>query len=442
MQDDNLSNISKNFIKHFTKTVQALDKTVKFGKRKSKVGARIFVETLVSGCMLNHNISLESLCGLMKERGIKISKQGLDQRFNTEAMMLMQSFFLETMQRFKTERSNFFDLLKPFSSVSILDSSAISLPENLKDLYKGSGGAASQAALKIQVLFEYLSGQVNQITITGGNKNDQSYNEYLDKIEKGTLHLQDLGYFKLKSLAEIQGKGAYFISRYNYPTVILDEDNNRINLVDELEKSGLTFAKEIYLGRNREIKVRLVATRLPDEVVRERICKIKEKARKSGYQPTKEILKLAQWSIYVTNVPENMLSHEQIHLVYSLRWQIELFFKLCKSEAGIDKIRGKKQTRILCELYAKLICIIMLLYLCFPLRWMENMEISYRKAYKELSLRAIDFFRALKSRYLLMKFIKSFFNILKSFAFKDRHRKKRLLTYQMLLQAAGQEVLV
>jgi len=137
-----------------------------------------------------------------------------------------------------------------------------------------------------------------------------------------------------------------------------------------------------------------------------------------------------------------MLSAEQIYLVYSLRWQIELFFKLCKSEAGIAKISGKKVNRILCEIYAKLACIVMLLYLCFPLRWEKCSEISFIKAYKEFASRAIDFYRALKSLYRFTKFIEIFFSDLRDFAFKDRHRKKRRLTCQKLMDTTGQEVLI
>lgn len=444
MHGDTVSNISKKVIYLFTKTVVDLDKTTKFVKRQSKLGARLFVEALVSGCLLDPMISLERLCKLMKQRGIRISKQGLQQRFNSaEAKMLMQKFFLKATELFRVENSNVFALLKPFSTVHIIDSSGISLPTNLKDIYKGSGGAASEAGLKIQVLFDYIRGQLKQLVITEGCRSDQGYREHLNEIEKGALHLQDLGYFNLKSFIAIHKHGAYFISRYLTTTNLFSEQGEPIDLINELRKSRGLFEKQVYVGQKKErLMVRLVAYCLSDEQVEQCVRKAKRAAQRHGKQLTKGALKLIRWSIYITNVPKDKIPTKHIHLVYTLRWQIELFFKLCKSGAGIAKVSGKKINRILCEIYAKLTCVAMLLYFCFPLRWQQSCELSFLKAYKELAQRAVDFFRALESLYRLVRFIKIFFGDLKDFAYKDRHRIENRLTYQRLMDAASQEVLV
>src|SRR3990167_6783747 len=182
MSGKNLSNICNSVICFFSKTVAKVDKAVKFAKRKSKLGAQLFTEALIAGCLSDPTISLERLCKLIKQKGVKISKQGLHQRFNYEATVLMQKLFTESLQQFKAENPNIIDLLKPFTSVKMIDSSGISLPSNLKDIYKGTGGKASESGLKIQVLFDYVQGQINEATITDGCKNDQGFNDHLDKI--------------------------------------------------------------------------------------------------------------------------------------------------------------------------------------------------------------------------------------------------------------------
>jgi hypothetical protein len=96
---------------------------------------------------------------------------------------------------------------------------------------------------------------------------------------------------------------------------------------------------------------------------------------------------------------------------------------------------------VVCELYAKLMGVVLLLYLTLPVRWQEYQEISHRKAYKKLSTMALDFFRALKSHYLLTKFLKELLEDFKRFAFKDKRLRKKKTTVQKLMDAVGQKKL-
>ena len=278
-------------------------------------------------------------------------------------------------------------------------------------------------------------------TITEARKNDQSFEEHLNQVKEKGLYLQDLGYFKLKSFETLHKKGAYFISRYLTATQIFDENDQQINLLEELQKAGTFYAKELNIGKDSKLAVRLVAYRLSDVDAEKRIRRLKETMKKRGYTSKPESIELAKWSICITNVPNKSLTDEQIYLVYSLRWQIELFFKLCKSEAGIDKISGKTKDRVLCEIYAKLICVMILFYLCSPVRWQQNRELSYTKAYNQIREQALSFFKALDSPYRMIKFLKELFSDLKDFALKDKHREKRPSTYQKLMVSAEQKIL-
>lgn len=72
-----------------------------------------------------------------------------------------------------------------------------------------------------------------------------------------------------------------------------------------------------------------------------------------------------EWSIFITNVPQEWLTLTQVALIYRLRWQIELLFKLWKSECQIDRIAGHLRARVLCEIYAKLIAAVIFQYISF-----------------------------------------------------------------------------
>lgn len=440
MQARSVSKLCGTVMDFFGKTVARVDETVKFVKRKSKVGAQLFAEVLISGQLSDPIISLEKLCMLMKERGVQITRQGLDQRFNPEATLLMKHLLSSALKQFREEKEEVLDLLKRFSGVKMIDSSGIELPANLKELFRGYGGDASEAALKLQTMFDYTRGQIDEVVINDTRTSDQGFKEYWNWIEEGALYLQDLGYFAVEFFEQAQEKKAYFISRYLNPTTLLDEDGKPLNLLSELRNSGSLFEKRVRLGKKGSVEVRLIAFRLPDEEAEKRIRKLKEKAQKKGRNPSQETLELNQWSIYITNVSENWLSADQVYLVYTLRWQIELFFKVCKGEAGIDKIRSKKTDRVMCEIYAKLICVVTLMYLCFPVRWCKTQELSLHKAYKAFRLRASDFFKALKSFYRFSLFLKAFLSDLNDFSLKDKCRRKGRLTHQKIMDSAGQEV--
>ncbi|MEO8957204.1 MAG: transposase, partial [Ktedonobacteraceae bacterium] len=60
----------------------------------------------------------------------------------------------------------------------------------------------------------------------------------------------------------------------------------------------------------------------------------------------------------VTNVPASLMSLAQACVVMKIRWQIELLFKLWKQEALLDEWSSSKPWRILCEVYAKLLAMV------------------------------------------------------------------------------------
>jgi hypothetical protein len=65
--------------------------------------------------------------------------------------------------------------------------------------------------------------------------------------------------------------------------------------------------------------------------------------------------RLQQWLLVLTNAEASVLTAQQVVALMRLRWQLELFWKLCKQGGKIDTWRSGKPQRILTELYAKLL---------------------------------------------------------------------------------------
>ncbi len=89
------------------------------------------------------------------------------------------------------------------------------------------------------------------------------------------------------------------------------------------------------------------------------------------------------WSLFITNVPATMLTLRQVVILYAVRWQIELIFKVWKSECELDRVAGQHRARVLSELYAKLIGMVILQFLLAPFRNGER-EMSAVKVVRTL----------------------------------------------------------
>jgi hypothetical protein len=69
-------------------------------------------------------------------------------------------------------------------------------------------------------------------------------------------------------------------------------------------------------------------------------------------------LRLADWTILLTNVPPEMLGVQEALVLMRWSFQIELLWKLWKEHGKLDTWRSYKPERILTEIYAKLLGLI------------------------------------------------------------------------------------
>ena len=83
---------------------------------------------------------------------------------------------------------------------------------------------------------------------------------------------------------------------------------------------------------------------------------------------------------YITNVPCEISSTEQVHLLYTLRWQVEIMFKIWKSLFKIHEVKKAGLERIQCFIYGRLIMLLLTSSIVFTVR-----KITYSTTGKEIS---------------------------------------------------------
>jgi hypothetical protein len=331
-----------------------------FIKREKKVKGSTFIQAMVYGFQSNPEMTYEELSQSAATIGLAMSAQGMEQRFCKEAAEFTQKVLENAVNQVITHEIESDTLIRRFEGVYLRDSSVIELPQELQGIWRGVGGSLGEnSALKLQVNLNYKNGQLYGPILQNGRDHDQTSPYQTIQLPPGSLQLADLGYFSLKRFDNDQKSGVYWISRLKTGTKIFTEHGKPLDLMPWLQAEGSSKIDiPVLLGQSHHISCRLIVVRVPQEVADQRRRRMRNDARKKRQPVTQERLALAMWTIVVTNIPKELLSAQEVFILLRVRWQIELLFKLWKSHAKIDEWRSSNPWRILCEIYAKLLGII------------------------------------------------------------------------------------
>lgn len=319
----------------------------------------------------------------------------MDERCNTHSVNFIKSCFnkvLKTVNRGVVERT--IDL--PFSKVQITDATSFRIPDNLSTFYQGWEGQGGSAILKMHLNYNFLNGGVEDILLTDGVSNDNNYKLGKEEvITPNALYMRDLGYFDLKQFRKIEEEGAYFLSRSKTNCTYYQKDEvgkfQKIDIADYLPASAqdaVIEIEQIYVGsRKDKTKVRLILQAVPQRVALQRLERLKRQASKKQKTTISEQAKrMCYFNVFITNAPVDKLPANIVRVFYTIRWQIELLFKIWKSVFKIDKVKKMSIFRFECYIYSKLIAILLTLHIHNKLGqflWEEEeFELSPMKAAK------------------------------------------------------------
>ena len=345
-------------------------------KRQGKFTGATLVSAVVLGVSHKPEASLEELAQMAEAVGVSVTAQAIDQRFTKELAATLREVLAAAVGQVVTGDPVAIPLLARFSGVYIQDCSTISLPSALAGDWPGCGGSggAGQAAIKLGARLDLLGGRLDGPFLASGRTHDRAVPGATAPLPPGSLWMADLGLVTLARLQTIADADGYWLTRIKANTHIETADGQvweQSSLLAEQATDRVELL--VRLGKRARIPARLLAVRVPDEVANERRERLRtEAARKRPRHPepvSDERLALAAWAIYVTNVPEALLTLAEAWVLVRARWQIELLFKLWKSHARIDTSRSQQPQRIHCEVLAKLIGVVIQHWLILTGAW-------------------------------------------------------------------------
>ena len=204
-----------------------------------------------------------------------------------------------------------------------------------------------------------LQGEMIGPLLENGRVHDAVSQIQVVPLPAGSLSIADLGYWSLTEMSRQAELGAFWLSRIQSTVKVITEDDKVWDLLAFLQaQPNQPIDSSIRLTAQHRLPARLLAVRVPQAVADQRRRKLREEALRRGKPLSARQLALPDWTTLVTNLPAEMLSVRQAMILIRVRWQIELLFKLWKSHGHMDEWRSTKPWRILIEVYAKLLAML------------------------------------------------------------------------------------
>jgi Transposase DDE domain len=354
----NFTNMAATLQTLLTTEAEQAARATGFVQRVRKLSGATFVQTLVFGWLHNPHAALDELADLAADLGADLTPQALDQRLTPRASRCLADVLNAALQRVVATTPAALPLLRRFNGVYVYDTTIVSLPASLAELFPGCGGRTvhdGQAALKAHACLELTTGALD-LDFGPGRLPDVSSALARGPLPEGALRLADRGFFDMDAFQDDTDAGVYWISRVRANLIVHDASDWVGALPAFLRRQkGDQIDVEVRVGGGGRLRCRLLARRVPAAVVAQRRARLLQQAKKKGKKVSAAQLTLCAWNVLITNLPVAWLRWEEAWVLYRTRWQIELLFKLWKSHGGLEDSRGERAARVLCELYAKFI---------------------------------------------------------------------------------------
>jgi hypothetical protein len=420
-----------------TTTADLAGRQTGFVQRASPITGSVFVQTLVFGLLANPQASLSELTQTAAALGVTISAQALDQRFTETASLCLEQVLTAALRCVVTTDPVAVPLLARFTGVYLQDSTTLVLPPAFAERWAGCGGSTPQgdAALKLQVQLNLSDGRLLGQLQEGC---DSDRNSTLDAtLPPGALRIADLGYWELARMRAIASAGSFWLSRAHASTSIQTDDGRWWSLVDLLTATTTaSLDLPVRLGKQAQLPARLLAQRVPQEVADQRRRRLRATARDKGTTVSASVLALAEWTVFVTNVPPQGLSLDEALVLGRMRWQIELVFKRWKSHGEVDVVRNVSYWRQLSELYAKLLARLVEHWVLVMSCW-QNVDRSLTKAAATLRQHAIGLAEVLRVPAHLSEKLETIARCIAA-GCRINRRRTRPNAFQLLLDSVGE----
>lgn len=385
--------------------LRKLAKDLKFTKRTPrKIDVVNLLASVCAECLQGSPSCNDLAAQIQTLSGCAPSRQAVNLRLNQAFENILQQLLEQVIgQKAAGDPSLAAQTMSAFRNhrrVLVQDSTIIKLPSHLFGDFSGVANAHSSVCnARIQATYNLLDHRLLAVSIDPYSKNDQAAAPEL-ALQKGDLVLRDRGYLVIDEIQRHQDAGADCIYRHRTGAVYLDPQTGQpIDLLALLKNNG-SLDLEVLLNNDSRTRVRLLTA--PVDVETANLRRRRAKKETHGHRPSKAVLELMDWTIFITTIPAALASFKEILAIYGLRWRIEIIFKAWKSHMQFPLLHRVSKLQMAILIKARLLIITACTNLAYgtlerTLRQNYNRRLSLLKFMRFLSKSPTRFIRVLRS---------------------------------------------
>ena len=337
-------------------TLRRLAKQTGFVVRERRLDVVALFWTLVLGPL---TAQVTSPVGLQRRyhetTGTVLATSSFSERFDASLVAWLQACFAHAVENAARCPAEMADSLAALGELVAVDSTVLHLHDALATRWPGCRKQAPAAA-KLNVVYNVSHGHVEAATLAPERRSEHQLMK-VGAWVRGKVLLFDLGYFKLQTFWRIHAHDGLFVTRL---------------------KSGATPAitalNGTVRGRAKDLVGQRVADVLPALARQCLDCEVEYRVSRKGLpgRPTTDRrahrlpLRVVAWRnhetgdyhTYLTNIPADFLTAEEVVLLYRARWTVELLFKQMRSLGGLEALQSQKPEVVTAGVLAALLGVV------------------------------------------------------------------------------------
>jgi putative transposase len=316
-------------------------------KRKRVISIVDFFWTLVLGFSTGATRTIADLRRTMEQQtGVLLVPSSFYDRFTPELVVFLRKALERACQHLGASLKTLSGRLAPFKDLIITDATVIRLHSLLAKCFPAG---ADQAGVKVHVVTGLTGSKGLSVKLTAERVHESKVLR-IGPWVKGALLLFDLGYYCYRAFDRIDANDGFFIARLKKKSKALVLAGLRSHCGRARELVGKTLG-EVVQGLKRAVY----------DVQAQVSCKRRTYRGHQSITP-RSFRVVGVWNAetgcyhqYITNIPPEMLSPEDVARTYAARWEVELMFKELKHYFRLDQIPSRKKHVVEALIYSALL---------------------------------------------------------------------------------------